>query len=287
MSPSWAYVVPSRAMLSHLGPMFGPCWAMLGPSWAHLGSLLGPCCAYVDLCWAYVGLSWPLLRLCWAYVGLSVGPRYAYVGPMLGQLGGYVGHRFGICWRFWACVGEMLGRLCWKHLQRQLFTIFSAPPSKNCGKTDVFYPRTCFLCEVVGVEGPNKPNKAFFSPRKKLWNHAFFVPVILQWDHFWCYVDLVWGWTPHFTDCFGLLFRALYVDIYLYIHIYIYIYKYWARLLILQSCYWHTHVPVAFYRGNLMIGRSMPLDGSKMAGHIHFRSFQNTWIKTITRNKNN
>ena len=29
-------------------------------------------------------------------------------------------------------------RLCWKHLQRQLFTIFSAPPSKNCGKTHVF-----------------------------------------------------------------------------------------------------------------------------------------------------
>ena len=28
MSPSWAYVVPSRAMWSHLGPMLGPCWAM-------------------------------------------------------------------------------------------------------------------------------------------------------------------------------------------------------------------------------------------------------------------
>ena len=69
-----AHAEPSCAqrklMSCHVGPMFGPCWAMLGPSWAHLGPIWGLCCAYVDLCWAYVGLSWPMLRLCWAYVGL-------------------------------------------------------------------------------------------------------------------------------------------------------------------------------------------------------------------------
>ena len=29
--------------------------------------------------------------------------------------------------------------------------------------------------------------------------------------------------------------------------------------LILQSSSWHTHVPVAFYKGKLMLGRSMPM----------------------------
>ena len=100
-----AYVVPSRAMLSHLGPMFGPCWAMLGPSWAHLGPIWGLCWAHVAPMLTYVGPMLAYLGRCCAYVGpmlASVGPRFAYVGPMLGQLGGYVGHRFGICWRSWA-----------------------------------------------------------------------------------------------------------------------------------------------------------------------------------------
>ena len=68
----------------------------------------------------------------------------------------------------------------------------------------------------------------FFPSKKKLWNN------------FWCYADLAWGWPPHFTDDFGLSFSPLYIDIY------------WAVFLILQSSYWHTHthVPVAFYRGN-------------------------------------
>ena len=79
---------------------------------------------------------------------------------MLGQLGGYVGHRFGICWRSWAYVGEMLGRLCWKHLQRQLFTIFSAPPSKNCGKTNVFL--TSPRCNSAPPKGPKPCKKRCF-----------------------------------------------------------------------------------------------------------------------------
>ena len=51
----------------------------------------------------------------------------------------------------------------------------------------------------------------------------------------------------------------IYIYMYTYICIYIYIYIDWTRLLILQGFYWDIQVPLAFYRGNLMIGRSTPM----------------------------
>ena len=73
MAPSWA----------HLGPISGPCWAMLGhvgPSWGHLGSILGRLglvLGHLSHLGRIVGLSWAILGL--RSVILQKSKRFAQV----------------------------------------------------------------------------------------------------------------------------------------------------------------------------------------------------------------
>ena len=75
------------AMLSHLGPILGLCWAKSGPCWA--------------ICWAHLG---PILA--------QVGPMLGYVGFILGPCGPMLAHvepSWELCWgHVWAIYVETI-----------------------------------------------------------------------------------------------------------------------------------------------------------------------------------
>ena len=77
-------------MLSHLGLMLGPCWA-IGPILDLYWPRLGLCWAMLGPSWTYIGPGWAYVGLCWAHLG----PMLALCGPMFSHLGSYVGAMFG------------------------------------------------------------------------------------------------------------------------------------------------------------------------------------------------